>query len=135
MKELGLSKVAHGTLGASVTDGGCEFRVWAPNAKQVRIQLWPHAAGSPQTLAMERAEGGHFVLETSARPGDRYFYIVDDHQPVPDSVSRLLPQGVHGPTEIVDPEKFPWTDAACRRAPDCWFQTVQGIRASDSSRM
>jgi len=117
VKELGLSKVAHGTLGASVTNGGCEFRVWAPNANQARIQLWNGAACSPQILAMERAEGGHFVLQTSARPGDTYFYIVDDHQPVPDPVSRLLPQGVHGPTEIVDPEKFPWADAQWRGLP------------------
>ena len=117
MKELGLSKVAQGTLGASVTNRGCEFRVWAPNAKQVRIQLWNRTAGSPQVLAMERADAGHFVLQTSAQPGDRYFYVVDDRQPLPDPVSRLLPQGVHGPTEIVDPEKFLWSDAQWRGLP------------------
>src|SRR4030095_8761623 len=43
--------------------------------------------------------------------GDRYFYIVDGQNPVPDPVSRLLPEGVHAPTEIVDPNCFTWTDA------------------------
>ena len=63
---------------------------------------------------MEPAEEGHFLLHASAGPGDRYFYIVDSHKPVPDPVSRLLPLGVHGPTEIVDPQKFAWTDHSWR---------------------
>jgi maltooligosyltrehalose trehalohydrolase len=52
----------------------------------------------------------HFTLQAFARPGDRYFYLVDENKPVPDPVSRLLPEGVHGPTEIVDPEGFAWTE-------------------------
>lgn len=66
---------------------------------------------------MQSAEDGHFVFETSARAGDRYFYIVDQNKPVPDPVSRLLPEGVHGCTEIVDPENFPWTDHCWRGLP------------------
>lgn len=62
-------------------------------------------------FSMEHTEEGHFVLRTAASLGDRYFYRIDQHQPVPDPVSRLLPQGVHGPTEIVDPRNFRWTDA------------------------
>ena len=59
---------------------------------------------------MRRESDSSFVLTTAARAGARYFYIVDDHQPVPDPVSRLLPQGVHGPTEIVDPNAYRWSD-------------------------
>jgi maltooligosyltrehalose trehalohydrolase len=59
---------------------------------------------------MPRESDSSFVLTTAARAGARYFYIVDDHQPVPDPVSRLLPQGVHGPTEIVDPNAYRWSD-------------------------
>lgn len=51
-----------------------------------------------------------FVLEMNARPGDRYFYFVDGGTAVPDPVSRFLPEGVHGPTEIIDPTQFRWTD-------------------------
>lgn len=62
--------------------------------------------------------GDHvFVLQAFARPGDRYFYIVDQNKPIPDPVSRLLPEGVHGPTEIVDPEKFAWSDEGWRGLP------------------
>jgi maltooligosyltrehalose trehalohydrolase len=104
-------------LGASVTRGGCEFHVWAPRAQQVRVQLLRGKANAPRELPMERADEGHFALQTSAEPGDQYFYIVDHHHPVPDPVSRLLPRGVHGPTEITDPEKFLWSDAGWRGLP------------------
>lgn len=116
--------------GASLTESGVEFRVWAPNAKTVTVQFVDKSqpgvppprheqnqkpktqpgAAVPHVHAMERAEDGYFVLQTSAKAGARYFYIVDDKQPVPDPVSRFLPEGVHGPTEVVDPNQFQWTD-------------------------
>ncbi|HLJ29448.1 MAG TPA: malto-oligosyltrehalose trehalohydrolase [Candidatus Angelobacter sp.] len=117
MKQLGLSKVDQGMLGASLTKRGCEFRVWAPHAHQVKIRLLAGHEYFFREFSMERTANGHFVLETSAHPGDKYFYVVDHHQPVPDPVSRLLPQGVHGPTEIIDPERFLWSDANWRGLP------------------
>lgn len=126
MKALSLSKA--GTCGASITSEGVEFRVWAPNAKHMRVQLEnsrgaqpPSAVGLQSeptaTHEMERVEDGYFVLQTAANPGDRYFYLVDDKQPVPDPVSRFLPDGVHGPTEIVDAQQFAWRDANWRGVP------------------
>src|SRR5579864_34860 len=102
---------AAGMLGARVSGGSCEFRVWAPAARHVTLRLT--GQGVTRDLAM-RCEGEHFVLETAARAGDSYFYIVDDQQPVPDPVSRLLPEGVHGPTEIVDPRAYTWHDQGWR---------------------
>ncbi len=52
---------------------------------------------------------GCWGLTLPASAGDRYQYVVGDVV-APDPVSRLLPEGVHGPTEIVDPS-FPWADA------------------------
>ncbi len=98
--------------GASLTRDGCLFRVWAPNARRVTLRLLE--GQTAREHAMERLENGHFVLHTSARAGARYFYIVDDNKPVPDPVSRLLPEGVHGPTEIVDPQSFEWSDSEWR---------------------
>ncbi len=102
-------------LGASLTDHGCAFRVWAPHAHRVKLQLL-NAQGT-QEHDMERRGGDHFVLETSAKSGDRYFYAVDENKPVPDPVSRLLPEGVHGPTEIVNPQSFIWNDSSWRGLP------------------
>src|SRR5439155_7558501 len=81
-----------------------EFRLWAPNAKSVTLQI--QGRGS---LSMQ-ASGELFSAEVSARAGDRYLYQLNDHKPISDPVSRLLPEGVHGPTEIVDPNAFSWTD-------------------------
>jgi maltooligosyltrehalose trehalohydrolase len=66
---------------------------------------------------MQHEGDHHFALQAFAGAGDKYFYIVDQNKPVPDPVSRLLPEGVHGPTEIVDAERFSWTDAAWRGLP------------------
>jgi maltooligosyltrehalose trehalohydrolase len=102
-------------LGANLIDDGCEFRVWAPSAQSVTLRLTGQRG--TRDWPMHRAEDGHFVFETRARAGDRYFYIVDQNKPVPDPVSRLLPEGVHGRTEIVDPENFSWTDQGWRGLP------------------
>ncbi|MCU1286161.1 MAG: maltooligosyl trehalose hydrolase [Acidobacteriales bacterium] len=101
-------------LGASLGQGNtCEFRVWAPNAKQVALRL-QHDDGAEQELQMRREEHGYFTLEASACAGDRYSYVVDDNKAVPDPVSRLLSEGVHGRTEIVDQDNFQWTDEGWR---------------------
>jgi maltooligosyltrehalose trehalohydrolase len=108
-----LSKTAK--LGANLAGDSCDFRVWAPAAKTVALRLinehgqhdWP----------MQYVDDGYFELQAFARPGDKYFYIVDQNKPVPDPISRLLPEGVHGPTEIVDSEKFAWTEDHWRGLP------------------
>ncbi len=93
------------SYGATVRGNRTEFRVWAPDAKQVSIQLIGHG-----DFPMDRERDGSFSATLAARAGDRYFYVVDDNKPVADPVSRLLPEGVHGPTDIVDPESFRWSD-------------------------
>jgi maltooligosyltrehalose trehalohydrolase len=102
-------------LGANLVGEHCEFRVWAPAARSVTLRLI-NAQGT-RDLPMQREEDGHFALQASASAGDRYFYIVDGNKPVPDPVSRLLPEGVHGPTQIVDPEAFTWIDERWRGCP------------------
>jgi len=94
-------------LGASIEGKECDFRVWAPTATRVMLRLMTQ--GATQDLEMRR-EGEHFSLRAPAHAGDRYFYVVDEHKPVPDPVSRFLPEGVHGPTAIVDPSAFHWSD-------------------------
>ena len=89
--------------GATLRGDRAEFRVWAPNARQVVVRL------DGRDHPMRPVADGDFELELPARPGQRYSYVADGHQPVPDPVSRVLPEGVHGRTEIVDPDGFPWS--------------------------
>ncbi len=63
------------------------------------------------TVPMERhADGLHTVTVPGVQPGSRYFYLLDDERTRPDPVSRFQPEGVHGPSEVVSPGAFPWTD-------------------------
>ena len=105
MAETLVSPATTLAYGATLLDGEVAFRVWAPNAKRVTLRLVGEGDHT-----MQRSADGAFAAVLPARAGDRYFYRVDDGQPVPDPVSRLLPEGVHGPTEIVDPNSFVWTD-------------------------
>jgi len=97
--------------GATVVGDEAEFRVWAPNAEKVTLRL---IECRHRDVPMDREPDGTFTAASITRPGDRYFYIVDQNQPVPDPVSRFLPEGVHGPTLIVDAAAFQWTDAVWR---------------------
>jgi len=103
------TRAASSLSGATVNGATTDFRVWAPTAQRVVLRLLGRG-----DFPMCREGNGDFTLTTSAYAGERYFYIVDDHRPVPDPVSRLLPDGVHGPTEIVDPKAYRWSDAGWR---------------------
>ena len=60
-------------------------------------------------------DGEDFVAIASATSGDRYGYVIDGATTaLPDPVSRHLPEGVHGPTEIIDASAFDWGDAEWR---------------------
>ena len=114
--------------GATYREGLTEFRVWAPAAENVTLRVFHGSGSEPREFPMRRLgssdygipemgdvrDADTFVIELDAHPGDRYFYILDGGQPVPDPVSRYLPGGVHGPTEIVDPTEFEWTDTTWR---------------------
>ena len=110
-----LSKTVTGMLGANLAGDSCDFRVWAPSARSVTLRL-TNEQGT-QNWPMAYLDDGHYALQAFARAGDRYSYIIDQNKPVPDPVSRLLPEGVHGRTEIVDPENFTWTDQRWRGLP------------------
>jgi maltooligosyltrehalose trehalohydrolase len=106
-------------FGAETTSRGTRFRLWAPRAKSVSLQL---GAGEPAAMPMEPEPGGWFSLTTAdARPGSRYRYLVDGNA-FPDPASRRQPEGVHGPSEVVDPETYDWQDILWRGRP--WEEVV-----------
>jgi maltooligosyltrehalose trehalohydrolase len=45
-------------------------------------------------------------------PGTRYRYRLDGERHRPDPASRWQPEGIHGPSAVVDPTRFVWTDDA-----------------------
>jgi maltooligosyltrehalose trehalohydrolase len=94
-------------LGARYARGETRFRVWAPEAKSVEIVF----EGSQRRLKLEPQSNGYFAARsTDAPPGTMYRYTVDNRGPWPDPYSRFQPQGVHGPSMVVDADAFQWTD-------------------------
>jgi maltooligosyltrehalose trehalohydrolase len=98
-------------LGATCTPEGVWFRVWAPNAASIQVVLeTPRESTSPHPM-QQTPEGYFEVLIPTARHGDLYRYLLDGNTgPFPDPASRFQPYGVHGPSQVIDPSLFPWTD-------------------------
>src|SRR5271170_3928521 len=87
-------------------EGGVQFRVCAPNLQTLAV----HVGNGVFPMARE---GDDFqVLVPNAEPGQTYALVLDDAKERPDPVSRSQPQGVHGPSEIIDPDAFVWSDHA-----------------------
>ncbi len=95
--------------GAEAQEGGVHFRVWAPRRRRVEVVLESGAAWE-----LEREPGGYFSGMTAAAEGARYRYRLDGGDAFPDPASRFQPEGPHGPSQIVDPAQFRWSDGAWR---------------------
>jgi maltooligosyltrehalose trehalohydrolase len=62
-------------------------------------------------MMLEPEAGGYFSgFVSEAGDGTLYRYRLDDGESYPDPASRAQPQGVHGPSQVVDPGRFSWTD-------------------------
>ena len=89
------------------------FRVWAPKAERVRVQV------DERAFPMERTVGGWWeAVVEQASPGSDYAYWLDDEErALPDPRSLWQPQGVHAPSRIFDLGAFRWNDAAWQAPP------------------
>jgi maltooligosyltrehalose trehalohydrolase len=105
-------------FGAEPIAQGTRFRVWAPRAASISLQL---ESASPTIIPMQREPGGWFSATARAGPGARYRYLLDG-KAFPDPASRRQPEGVHGPSEIVDPSTYEWHDSNWCGRP--WEETV-----------
>src|SRR4051812_31720287 len=85
--------------------GAANVRVWAPHANHVEFV-------SERRTPLSSEGNGYFSATIAAAAGDRYqFKLDDDPKLYPDPASRFQPDGPHGPSAIVDPSAFRWTDA------------------------
>src|SRR4051794_6605299 len=94
-------------VGAEVVTGGVDFRVWAPKRRRVEVVL------SDGAVELTPEPGGYFSgLAPQARDGSLYRYRLDGGDSFPDPASRFQPEGPLGPSQVVDPSTFRWTDAS-----------------------
>jgi maltooligosyltrehalose trehalohydrolase len=98
-------------LGAVPVPGGkTRFRVWAPRARELALER----AGA--LTALEPAGFGVFTAELPAAAGTDYAYLVDGER-LPDPCSRWQPDGLRGPSRVLDAGAFTWTDAGWEPPP------------------
>ena len=96
-------------VGADVIAGGTHFRVWSPAHKRVELVVEEE---THRVFPLEPESGGYFsAFVEGCQAGAFYRYRLDGGEAFPDPASRRQPRGVHGPSEIVDARRFPWTDA------------------------
>src|SRR5262245_20608963 len=99
-------------VGAEVlAEGGVHFRVWAPRRREVDVVL-EGGPGSPGGVPLAAEGDGYFSGRVApARAGTRYRLRLDGGDAYPDPASRFQPDGPHGPSQVIDPAAFRWTDA------------------------
>ncbi|MBA1323323.1 malto-oligosyltrehalose trehalohydrolase [Pseudomonas plecoglossicida] len=90
--------------GAHMLDAtSARFALWAPDARSVSLQL----QDQPE-IFMQRDSDGWFSIDVACPAGSRYRYRVNAELEVADPASRYQPEGVHGPSQLVDLAAYPW---------------------------
>lgn len=109
-------------FGATLTGGGVSFKLWAPTSKTVHLNLHKD---NEQIESFEMARSSDAVythFSEHAKAGTLYSFTIDGGIRVPDPFSRYQPEDVQGPSQVMDPSAFRWSDQAWRGRP--WEETV-----------
>ncbi|MGJ5815134.1 malto-oligosyltrehalose trehalohydrolase [Paludibaculum fermentans] len=105
-------------FGAILKADGVLFQVWSA-ADGVELVL---DSPEPCTHQLQsRPDGLRQVFVPGLGAGARYGFRINGQGPIPDPASRFQPDGVHGLSEVIDPE-FAWTDAGFSPRP--WDEAV-----------
>jgi len=100
-------------IGAEVIgENRTHFRVWAPKAREldVVVQYGPKSQRTPHILSPE--QGGYYSGALDVGVDTRYWFRLNRGEKFyPDPASRFQPEGPHGPSCIIDPRQFQWTDS------------------------
>ncbi len=86
-------------------DGATEFRVWAPRAESISLRV------ADRTVDLHPAGFGVYEAVADCPPGTDYMYVLDG-QSLPDPASRWQPEGIRGPSRVVElapPQSHPRT--------------------------
>jgi maltooligosyltrehalose trehalohydrolase len=103
-------------FGARLEANGASFRLWAPKANHVEVQL-------DRPYPLGRGEAGWFAGEIAGvKAGARYNFRIDDEIDVADPASAFQPEDVFGPSEVIDHSAYRWRASDWRGRP--WHETV-----------
>jgi maltooligosyltrehalose trehalohydrolase len=91
-------------VGASTRILVTDFTVWAPRAGRVDLVF------DGEHIPMTRSERGWWHVAAQAEPGTDYTFSIDGGNALADPRSQFQPNGVHGPSRLLDHSSFTWTD-------------------------
>ena len=98
-------------VGVLVGPTGAAIRVWAPGREKVSVAI----EDGPEHPLFPEADGYFAAVLPDLHVGCRYRFRLDtDERLYPDPASRFQPEGPHGPSQVVDPSAFTWTDGEWR---------------------
>jgi maltooligosyltrehalose trehalohydrolase len=87
------------------------FRVWAPERRHVDVALENTGGDVARVVPLEPENAGYFSGAVDGTPeGTLYRFRLDRGERFPDPASRFQPRGPHGPSSVIDPRKFRWSD-------------------------
>ncbi|MDR4493059.1 MAG: malto-oligosyltrehalose trehalohydrolase [Nitrospirales bacterium] len=104
------------SVGAFVTGASqVTFRAWAPWVKTLSVEI---LSSQSELVAMEPRPFGYWETTVSnISGGTQYQFVLHDKLKRPDPASRFQPEGVHGPSEVIDPAIFQWSDQQWKGLP------------------
>ncbi|WP_018618187.1 malto-oligosyltrehalose trehalohydrolase [Spirosoma luteum] len=101
------------TLGVTYNSDRTNVRVWAPMAQSVALHL------CQQDIKIPLQKDGPYwhTITEQVKPGDVYKFILNNTLERPDPASLAQPEGVHGPSQVVDTAGFVWSDTDWQNIP------------------
>jgi len=103
-------------VGPCLHERGVTYRVWALGHVSV-VALIEKQNGTRHTNVLRQAkESGYFYgSDPDGEAGDLYSFSIDGAPPIPDFASHFQPQGVHGPSQVIDSKAYLWTTKDWKR--------------------
>lgn len=105
------------THGASVTQRGTQFSLWAPDASRVQIKF-----DDDSLHELNRSDDGWFVKILEDVTSTRYRFLIDDHLEVPDPASRAQLNDVTGWSHVIDHSEYVWKNENWTGRP--WHEAI-----------
>ncbi len=96
------------TLSAERTGNTTRFTVWAPLKEKMILHL---VHPRDEKWEMTKDDEGYWQITVEDLPAEAlYFFMPDGEKDYPDPASAFQPQGVHGPSAVVDHSLYQWKD-------------------------
>src|ERR1700722_3822658 len=99
-------------VGAEIVENGVHFRVWAPSSQTAAVKMTSPSGGEATIVKLDPEAGGYFAGLAPETRANMLYKIQIESGEFPDPASRFQPEGPHGPSQIIDPSSFHWTDKA-----------------------